>query len=66
MIKLYTGCSGWTNASKGMAIHIANNDERPLCGKSYRNGVLDIWEDDITKVTCQKCLEIYKRQNNNK
>jgi hypothetical protein len=54
---LYTGNSSWTSANINPCpiVHIADKD-KPLCGKSYKNGVLDIWEGNEKEVTCQKCL----------
>lgn len=52
---LYKGNSRWTNASKSQAVHICNPDRRPLCGKSYKNGVLDVWDGELNEVTCLKC-----------
>jgi hypothetical protein len=55
---LYTGNSLWTGANINPCpiVHIADKDKRPLCGKSYKDGDLDIWEGNEKEVTCQKCL----------
>ena len=52
---LYIGNSRWTNSSKGHAVHICGADRRPLCGKSYRYGALDVYEGALEEVTCSKC-----------
>lgn len=54
-VLLYTGCSSWTSAGRNHAVHIADDERRPLCGKSYKGGALDVWEGKETDVTCKKC-----------
>ena len=63
-VLVYIGNSKWTNANRNHAIHIANETTRkPLCGKEYKNGALDVFETDIKEVTCKKCLNLLSRQN---
>ena len=56
-ILTYIGCSGWTNASRSHAVHIADKKTRkPLCGKEYKGGALDVSYGDISEITCNTCL----------
>lgn len=65
MPMLYLGNSKWTSANRNMAVHIANTNREPLCGKQYKNGALDIykstWEYWVDEVTCEKCKAKYFR-----
>ena len=62
---LYIGNSRWTNPNRGMAVHIANENREPLCGKSYKNGALDVyksgWDYWVDEVTCKVCKAKYFR-----
>lgn len=59
---LFKGNSRWTNANRNHAIHAANNDRLPVCGKKYRNGALDVWEGEFSQVTCWKCYKIIQKK----
>jgi hypothetical protein len=56
-MKIYIGCSRWTNPSRPMARHI-EEDGQALCGKQYKAGALDVYDGKIEEVTCQKCLRL--------
>ena len=59
---LYIGNSRWTSANRNHAVHICGTDRRPLCGKRYQNGVLDVFEGEMKEVTCDKCKRILLRK----
>jgi hypothetical protein len=60
-----SGCSRWTNASRGMARHI-KRDNQFLCGKVYRGGHLGLNEPFVLdNVTCEKCKRIYNKLTSN-
>lgn len=59
---LYKGNSGWTSAGRNHAVHVAGPDRRPLCGKSYKNGSLEIWDGEENEVTCDKCKKIVAKK----
>lgn len=62
---LYIGNSRWTSNGRNHAVHIAGNNRKPLCGKEYKNGALDVyeskWEYWVDEVTCQRCKAKYFR-----
>jgi len=60
-IILYTGCSKWTNPNRSHAIHIADENREPICGKKYSNGASDIWNGEKEKVTCLKCKKLIQK-----
>jgi hypothetical protein len=59
---LYVGNSRWTSAGRNHAVHIADENRRPLCAKEYKNGALDVWEGSIDEVTCHDCLRIIAKR----
>lgn len=62
-ILIYIGCSRWTSANRNHAKHIAGDDRMPICGRQYKSGALDVFEGDISEVTCKKCLKIYNEMS---
>jgi len=63
-ILIYIGCSRWTSANRNHAKHIADEDRRPLCGKTYKGGALNVYEGDLSEVTCKKCLSKFITSKN--
>lgn len=61
-ILLYTGCSRWTSSGRNHAVHIANENRQPLCGKKYENGATDVYDGYIHSVTCEKCQKKYLKE----
>lgn len=53
---VYIGCSGWTSAGRNHAKHIAGKDRKPICGKEYKGGALDVYEGELSDITCGRCL----------
>ena len=58
---IYIGNSRWTNSGRCMAKHACNEDRQALCGKGYRNGVLEIYEGKKTDITCDKCKRLVRK-----
>lgn len=55
-IGLVVGISPWTSANRNHAIHIANENNKPMCGKTYFT--TDFYFGDARTITCQKCINI--------
>jgi hypothetical protein len=51
----------WTSENRKRMIHIARETGQGICGKEYP-GTQDREQFDISKITCKKCLSLYKRE----
>ena len=56
-MKIVSGISRWTNASRGNAIHIDDGHGRPLCGEQRK---VFSWVQDEGEPTCRACKKIKK------
>lgn len=59
-MKLVIGISRWTNASRSHAVHIADNDGRPLCGGKRQKRVFSWSEVNADNPTCKACIRRYE------
>lgn len=58
-MELIIGISRWTNASRSHAVHIADNDGKPLCGGNGRKRVSGWSVIDAKEPTCKACIRRY-------
>jgi len=61
-MKNATGISRWTSAGRNHAVHILNdNGSLVLCKKQFFSHETEAL--DIEKVTCEKCIAVFKKLN---